>query len=300
MDATSNLSLPFIMAAQAQKHVTHNEALRALDAVVQLMVLDKDLNSPPGSPAEGARYIVAASPTGHGPAMRESRRLPGRGLGVLRPARRLAGLGRRRGCAVCVDGLRVDRIRRRWRWRLARQRGRRHHAPTRRRPRRQRPQHRLRRRHGHHRRRRQRAGHVPQDGERRKSARHHQRRHGKRAADRRRGCRYQHRSHARRQRHQATPRPPCSASTPRPTRPRSSSSPRRPASSIMPATAISTRSTRMRPATPRACCFRPPPPAAPRWEPPATTTSISRSARTARPGRKPSSSTARREPHRFR
>ena len=64
MDATSNLSLPFIMAAQAQKHVTHNEALRALDAVVQLMVLDKDLNSPPGSPVEGARYIVAASPTG--------------------------------------------------------------------------------------------------------------------------------------------------------------------------------------------------------------------------------------------
>ena len=64
MDATSNLSLPFIMAAQAQKHVTHNEALRALDTVVQLMVLDKDLNSPPGSPAEGARYIVAASPTG--------------------------------------------------------------------------------------------------------------------------------------------------------------------------------------------------------------------------------------------
>ena len=63
MDATSNLELPFIMAAQAQKHVTHNEALRALDTVVQLMVLDKDLSSPPASPAEGARYIVAASPT---------------------------------------------------------------------------------------------------------------------------------------------------------------------------------------------------------------------------------------------
>lgn len=64
MDATSNLSLPFIMAAQAQKHVTHNEALRALDAIVQLMVLDKDLAAPPGSPAEGARYIVGPSPTG--------------------------------------------------------------------------------------------------------------------------------------------------------------------------------------------------------------------------------------------
>src|SRR5262249_37993800 len=56
MDATSNLNRPFILAAQAQKHVTHNEALRALDAVVQLMVLDKDLSAPPGSPVEGARY----------------------------------------------------------------------------------------------------------------------------------------------------------------------------------------------------------------------------------------------------
>jgi hypothetical protein len=64
MDASSNLNLPYIAAAQAQKHVTHNEALRALDAVVQLMVLDKDLGSPPGSPADAARYIVAASPTG--------------------------------------------------------------------------------------------------------------------------------------------------------------------------------------------------------------------------------------------
>jgi hypothetical protein len=64
MDTTSNLSLPYIVAAQAQKHVTHNEALRAFDAVVQLMVLDKDLVAPPGAPAEGARYIVGPSPTG--------------------------------------------------------------------------------------------------------------------------------------------------------------------------------------------------------------------------------------------
>ncbi len=64
MDATSNLSLPFIVAAQAQKHVTHNEALRALDAVVQLTVLDRDLAAPPGAPAEGTRYIVGPSPTG--------------------------------------------------------------------------------------------------------------------------------------------------------------------------------------------------------------------------------------------
>ena len=64
MDDTPNLRLPYIMAAQSQKHVTHNEAIRALDAVVQLAVLDRDLAAPPVSPAEGDRYIVAASPTG--------------------------------------------------------------------------------------------------------------------------------------------------------------------------------------------------------------------------------------------
>ena len=64
MDDTPNLGLPYIMAAQSQKHVTHNEAIRALDAMVQLAVLDRDLAAPPGSPAEGARYIVGSSPTG--------------------------------------------------------------------------------------------------------------------------------------------------------------------------------------------------------------------------------------------
>ncbi len=64
MDDTPNLGLPYIMAAQSQKHVTHNEAIRALDAIVQLAVLDRDLTAPPGSPADGARYIVGGSPTG--------------------------------------------------------------------------------------------------------------------------------------------------------------------------------------------------------------------------------------------
>ena len=64
MDDTPNLSLPYIMAAQSQKHVTHNEAIRALDAIVQLAVLDRDLTAPPGSPADGARYIVGAKSVG--------------------------------------------------------------------------------------------------------------------------------------------------------------------------------------------------------------------------------------------
>ena len=64
MDETPNLDLPYIMAAQAQKHVTHNESIKALDAIIQLAVLDRDLTSPPASPSDGDRYIVAAGATG--------------------------------------------------------------------------------------------------------------------------------------------------------------------------------------------------------------------------------------------
>jgi len=63
-DISTHLLLPYILASQAQKHVTHNEALRLLDAMVQLSVLDRDLTAPPASPADGDRYIVAASATG--------------------------------------------------------------------------------------------------------------------------------------------------------------------------------------------------------------------------------------------
>lgn len=65
MDKSSKLQLPYIQAAQAQKHVTHNEALRMLDVIVQLSVLDRDLTSAPLSPAEGDRYIVAVGASGN-------------------------------------------------------------------------------------------------------------------------------------------------------------------------------------------------------------------------------------------
>jgi hypothetical protein len=63
-DISPHLLLPYILAAHAQKHVTHNEALRLLDAVVQLSVLDRDLTAPPASPIDGDRYIVASGATG--------------------------------------------------------------------------------------------------------------------------------------------------------------------------------------------------------------------------------------------
>jgi hypothetical protein len=58
MPESNHLGLPFLEAGQAQKHVTHNEALRILDALVQLSVTAVSA-SPPGSPAEGERHIVA-------------------------------------------------------------------------------------------------------------------------------------------------------------------------------------------------------------------------------------------------
>lgn len=64
MANSTNLILPYIEAAQAQKHVTHNEAIRALDTVVQLAVLDRDLTAPPGSPSDGDRYLVASGASG--------------------------------------------------------------------------------------------------------------------------------------------------------------------------------------------------------------------------------------------
>ena len=64
MDQTTNLQLPYIMPSQAQKHVTHNEAIRMLDALVQLTVLDRDLSAPPASPALGSRYLVASGSVG--------------------------------------------------------------------------------------------------------------------------------------------------------------------------------------------------------------------------------------------
>ncbi len=64
MDETPNLKLPYILPSQAQKHVTHNEALRLLDAVVNLSVKSRTLTAPPTTPSPGARYIVASPATG--------------------------------------------------------------------------------------------------------------------------------------------------------------------------------------------------------------------------------------------
>ena len=62
-DTTTILNLPFILPAQAQKHVTHNEALKRLDVVTQLSVKSRSLSAPPLA-QDGDRYIVADAASG--------------------------------------------------------------------------------------------------------------------------------------------------------------------------------------------------------------------------------------------
>lgn len=63
-DQTPNLSMPFIMPAQAQKHVTHNEAIELLDTVVHLALESAATTVPPPAPAEGQAWGLAASASG--------------------------------------------------------------------------------------------------------------------------------------------------------------------------------------------------------------------------------------------
>jgi len=63
-DTTPILSLPLLLPSQAQKHVTHNEALRLLDVAVQLSVQDRNRTAPPAAPQNGDCHIIAVASTG--------------------------------------------------------------------------------------------------------------------------------------------------------------------------------------------------------------------------------------------
>lgn len=61
---TPNLSLPLLMPSQAQKHVTHNEALCMLDMLCQLSAKDVHVDNAPITPAQGDVYLLGSAPTG--------------------------------------------------------------------------------------------------------------------------------------------------------------------------------------------------------------------------------------------
>jgi hypothetical protein len=64
MSGTPRLALPYISPGQAQKELTHNEALQLLDSVVAAAVEEAPRTTPPDTPAQGACYIVGAPATG--------------------------------------------------------------------------------------------------------------------------------------------------------------------------------------------------------------------------------------------
>lgn len=64
MTATPRLSLPLLAAGQAQKHVTHNDALTRLDGLIHLAVASRSETTPPGAPTETSAYIVPPGGSG--------------------------------------------------------------------------------------------------------------------------------------------------------------------------------------------------------------------------------------------
>ena len=64
MARTAQLDLPLVMPAQAQKHVTVNEALARLDAVAQLRVVSSTRQDPPTAAVDGESYLVPDGATG--------------------------------------------------------------------------------------------------------------------------------------------------------------------------------------------------------------------------------------------
>ncbi|MGR3755882.1 MAG: DUF2793 domain-containing protein [Tranquillimonas sp.] len=64
MAETPNLALPLLAEAQAQKHLTVNEALERLDALAQLTLRSRSQTAPPAAPEEGDAYAVPADAGG--------------------------------------------------------------------------------------------------------------------------------------------------------------------------------------------------------------------------------------------
>lgn len=64
LPSTARLALPLLAMAQAQKEVTHNEALTLLDLLVQPVVEAGPQATPPATPDPGQGWIVGAGASG--------------------------------------------------------------------------------------------------------------------------------------------------------------------------------------------------------------------------------------------
>lgn len=63
-ETSARHGLPLLAAAQAQKEVTHNEALALLDMAVNASVVALGLDAPPSAPLAGQCWVVGGNPVG--------------------------------------------------------------------------------------------------------------------------------------------------------------------------------------------------------------------------------------------
>ena len=63
-EITRRFALPYIMPAQAQKHVPHNQALNDLDILIHASAIDDTHSTPPTSAIEGDCHIIGADAVG--------------------------------------------------------------------------------------------------------------------------------------------------------------------------------------------------------------------------------------------
>lgn len=63
-ESSARHALPLIAPGQAQKELSHNEALALVDLLLQPAVVAAGTDTPPAAPASGQCWIVGAAPTG--------------------------------------------------------------------------------------------------------------------------------------------------------------------------------------------------------------------------------------------
>ncbi|MCF8709762.1 DUF2793 domain-containing protein [Rhizorhapis sp. SPR117] len=63
-DTTPRFAFPCLYSGQAQKEITHNEALTLIDMLVHAQAQSAALSDPPTTPATGESWIVGDFPTG--------------------------------------------------------------------------------------------------------------------------------------------------------------------------------------------------------------------------------------------
>jgi hypothetical protein len=64
MANSPKIEFPLLTEGQALAHITINQALIIIDAMVQASFIEIGLNTPPATPALGDTYVVGGTPTG--------------------------------------------------------------------------------------------------------------------------------------------------------------------------------------------------------------------------------------------